>query len=89
MPVRPLGLRQLVLLWSSGDQVLEVLPLDAGALDAEGCVGLAVVPASRAFERRPGREVAVGSGLVESAEQPVAHLGHVVAVVVHLRPLVL
>ena len=57
MPVRPLGLRQLVLLRSGRAQGLKVLPLNAGALDAEGSVRLAVVPTGSAFECRSSREI--------------------------------
>ena len=89
MPIGPLGIRQLVLLRRLSDQRLQVLPLHAAPLNAEGRVRLAVVPASRALQGGSGREVSVGSGLVEPAEKPVAHLGHVRAVVVHLGSLVL
>ena len=89
MPISPLGLRELVLLGSCRDQVLEILPIHTRSLNTEGRVGLAVIPASSAFEGRPGRKVSVGAGLVEPAQQPVAHLRHVDAVMVHLGSFVL
>ena len=58
-------------------------------LNAECGVSLAVISARRSFQCRSGGEVAVRSSFVEPAEQPVAHLGHVAVVVVHLGALVL
>jgi hypothetical protein len=48
-----------------------------------------IVPASRTLESRPGRKVAVRSGLVQATEQAVTHLEHVARVVVHFGTFVL